>query len=166
LLIPHHSFLIPHSSFLPTTNGACDIPIFRDYQLSLLASHFLFLIPSSTNYLLLSHSSPLIPHSYLLPMELATSRIFGTINYRPVTCQMCRFNKFMKYLFKLLLFINLTGSLEHFLKRTYPVNKVDILPTEFYLKCYQLHILLISDSYRFPKLFLPDHYHPQMLLPF
>jgi len=135
-------------------------------RLSLLIPHSFFNQLPTTFSFLTTHSSFLIPHSYLLPMELATSRIFGTINYRPVTCQMCRFNKFMKYLFKLLLFINLTGSLEHFLKRTYPVNKVDILPTEFYLKCYQLHILLISDSYRFPKLFLPDHYHPLMLLPF
>ena len=75
-----NSFLIPHLSLLLSTDGACDIPIFRDYKvacdipnfrdyrLSLLASHFLFLIPSSTNYLQLSHSSPLIPHSsFLIP---------------------------------------------------------------------------------------------------
>jgi len=46
----HYQWSLRHPVFsgLPTTNGACDIPYFRDYP---------------------------------LPMELATSRIFGTTNY-------------------------------------------------------------------------------------
>ena len=65
--------IIIYFCILPTTNGACDIPYFRDCQLS-----------TSNNY--------------QLPMELATSRIFGTTNYQlPTTNGACNIPYFRDY---------------------------------------------------------------------